>query len=481
MMKYIICLTIFSALLFSACTKQLDKLGPHNVTEADNLFSTEEGYQRAAEGMYALSIDAWTDDLIMIGEAGGNNLRKLQTAVTDNEDVFDYTHNRMDIWTPNYKIIQQANLIIDNVSNDETRETVLEAKAEALFCRAFAYFNLLRVYGRPYYQNAVANPGAIIVTASDDNGKRERNTVQETYQQVINDLMASIPAYTSNRGSSYANIYASYALLSRVYLYMTGPFSSPDKQYADSVVRYTTLLMDGSYTLAKGAAFTTYFTNQNTTAAATEDIFATNTKSTTVSLLHSIFTPISGTSAGLYAPSPDLLALINAEPGDLRRRQFKAGTFSLSTFPDDSIATIKYNVSGTGATTRYSFSPVRHFRLIEMYLNRAEAYAKLGNNTAALEDLNVVRNRAGLTSVDALTGQALFDAVFDQRRIELAFEGHNAFDYFRNGLTMKRSYESNVTAGITAVSTVSATEPKVILRIPLQEIELNSLLQQNEQ
>jgi hypothetical protein len=477
MMKYI----ILSALLFSACTKQLDKLGPHNVTDADNLFSTEEGYQRAAEGMYALSIDAWTDDLIMTGEAGGNNLRKLQTAVTDNEDVFDYTHNRMDIWTPNYKIIQQANLIIDNVSNDETRATVLEAKAEALFCRAFAYFNLVRVYGRPYYQGAVTSPGAILVTSSSDNGKRARNTVQETYQQVISDLMASIPAYTSNRGSSYASIYASYGLLSRVYLYMTGTFTSADQHYADSVVKYSTLVMDGTYALVQGADFITYFNNQNTAAAATEDIFATNTGSTTASLLHSIFTPISGTSAGLYAPSPDLLALINAEPGDLRRKQFKVGTFTYSTFPDDSIATIKYNVSGTGATTRYSFSPIRHLRLIEIYLNRAEAYAKSGNNTAALQDLNVVRNRAGLTAADALTGQALFDAIFDQRRIELAFEGHNAFDYFRNGLTMKRSYESSVTAGITAVSTVNATDAKVVLRIPLTEIELNSALQQNEQ
>ena len=465
------------ALALGACNKQLDKLGPHNVTEEATLFSTEAGYSRAIEGMYTLSVSAWGDDLVMAGEAAGNNLRKLESAVTKNQDAFTYTHNLMDLWTPNYKLIQQANLILDNVAASETRETVLEARAEALFGRAFAYFNIVKCYGRPYYQAAATNPGAILVTSSDDAGRRGRNTVEETYGQIIKDLMASIPAYTSNRGSSYASVYASYALLSRVYLYMTGTFDHPAQNFADSVLKYSTLAIGGNYSLATGSAFTTYYKNQNTAATATEDIFSTNTRSSSASLLHSLFTPITGTYAGLYAASPDLLALM--ESNDLRRQLFKKSVFNYSTYPEDTLSTIKYDASGTSAAARYSYSPIRHLRLAEMYLNRAEAAAKKGNATAALEDLNVVRERAGLPALTLSTDLA--NAILTQRRFELAFEGHNAFDYFRNGLTMTRSYPSKPTAGITDVSSVAATDAKVVLRIPLAEITLNSQLQQNQQ
>lgn len=472
----------FSLLVaFSACNKELDKLKPHNVTEEEGLFGDEDGFKRAVEGVYSLTPNAWGDNLIMIGEASGNNLRKLEPALTNNSDVFTYRHLMMDIWTPTYKLIQHANLILSHSNDLPSSDVVKEAIAEAYFARAYSYFNLARVYGRPYYQDPSKNLGAILVLAADDNGKRGRNTVQETYQQVVDDLHASIPLFTEDRGSSYANVQAAEALLSRVYLYMGGTFESPVKNYNDSVVKYTTAVINsGKYSLATDQDYVNYYQNQNTDAASTEDIFAVNTQSITSSLLHSIFTPISTTYAGLYAPSPNLLSLLRAENGNLRLQQFKSSEFRLSTFDDDTLSTIKYDVSGTGAYTRYSKSPIRHFRLIEMYLNRAEANYKLGQYAAALEDLNVVRERAGLLSV-SLSNDKLAMAIFDQRRMELAFEGQNGFDYFRNGMTMTRDYLSMVTTGVENPTAVKATDANVVLRIPIAEILINTQLQQNEQ
>src|SRR5690606_18871667 len=90
-------------------------------------------------------------------------------------------------------------------------------------------------------------------------------------------------------------------------------------------------------------------------------------------------------------------------------------------------------------------SPV-YLRLAEMYLNRAEANAKLDNLQEALDDVNIIRSRAGLSG-GALysTGNLLglpnvLDAVLQERRLELAFEGHRSFDLFRNNLPMVRAY-----------------------------------------
>ncbi|PZP50401.1 MAG: hypothetical protein DI598_05665 [Pseudopedobacter saltans] len=472
----------FAILLsLSACNKQLDKLRPHNVTEEEALFSTEEGFQRAVEGIYSMAPSAWGDNLIMIGEASSNNLRRVEASLTDNSDVFTYRHLTMDIWTSNYKVIQHANLILSHQNDFPNSDIVKQAVAEAYFARAFSYFNLVRAYGRPYAQDPTKNLGAILVLESDDNGKRGRNTVEETYQQIIKDLEVSIPLFTNDRGSSYASVDGAKALLSRVFLYMGGTFDVPIKNYNDSVVKYTTTIIEsGKYQLAEGEDYVNYYKNQNTDPAATEDIFAVNTQSTTSSLLRSIFSPVPNTYAGLYPPSPDLLELLKSEPGDLRLQLLKKAVFRYSSFDDDTLATIKYEVSGTAASSRYSRSPIRHLRLVEMYLNRAEANFKLGNFSDALEDLNVVRNRAGLGSV-TLSGAALSEAIFDQRRLEFAFEGQTGFDYFRDGLTMTRNYSSAPISGIPDITEMKATDPRVVLRIPLAEILINSQLQQNEQ
>ena len=89
-------------------------------------------------------------------------------------------------------------------------------------------------------------------------------------------------------------------------------------------------------------------------------------------------------------------------------------------------------------------SPV-FLRWGEVLLNRAEAYAKLNQDGKALDDVNVIRTRAGipaLTSGDvaALGYSRTLDCVLDERRMELCFEGHRFFDVFRNQLPMDRRY-----------------------------------------
>ena len=86
-------------------------------------------------------------------------------------------------------------------------------------------------------------------------------------------------------------------------------------------------------------------------------------------------------------------------------------------------------------------------RWAEVILNRAEAYARSSQDAAALEDVNVIRKRAGIpdeglfelgTQMHGYT--SAIDVVMDERRLELAFEGHRMFDVYRNQQNMDRHY-----------------------------------------
>ena len=82
----------------------------------------------------------------------------------------------------------------------------------------------------------------------------------------------------------------------------------------------------------------------------------------------------------------------------------------------------------------------------EVILNRAEAYARLGQDAKALEDVNVIRTRAGIPAEGMFAAgnmhgyTSALDVVLDERRLELAFEGHRLFDLIRNKKQVNREF-----------------------------------------
>ncbi|MCR5017674.1 MAG: RagB/SusD family nutrient uptake outer membrane protein [Bacteroidales bacterium] len=123
-------------------------------------------------------------------------------------------------------------------------------------------------------------------------------------------------------------------------------------------------------------------------------------------------------------------------------------------------------------------SPV-FLRWGEVVLNRAEARFKTGDTPGALEDVNVIRRRAGLpetamfseTNMHGYTD--VLDVILDERRMELCFEGHRAFDVFRNGRTLDRRY-----VGYHPWGTIDYTDNRIALLIPADEIN-SSHIEQN--
>ena len=112
----------------------------------------------------------------------------------------------------------------------------------------------------------------------------------------------------------------------------------------------------------------------------------------------------------------------------------------------------------------------------EVILNRAEAYARTNKNAEALADVNVIRTRAGIPnySTGNLLGyENVIDAVMDERRMELAWEGHRHFDMCRNKLPMDRRY-----AGAQPFKVVDPTkEQHIIYPIPNNEWTVSGIQQ----
>ncbi len=114
----------------------------------------------------------------------------------------------------------------------------------------------------------------------------------------------------------------------------------------------------------------------------------------------------------------------------------------------------------------------------EVVLNRAEAYAHLGKQAEALADINVIRNRAGLSGNALITAgnmarrgyDDVLDAVLDERRLELYYEGFRITDLLRNGKDIDRRYPSRTVSEI-----IPYTSPKIQYQIPTSETSISGI------
>jgi hypothetical protein len=120
------------------------------------------------------------------------------------------------------------------------------------------------------------------------------------------------------------------------------------------------------------------------------------------------------------------------------------------------------------------YSPVL-IRFAEMYLNRAEANAHLeGKDNAVVEDLNEIRRRAEIPErklADLPGNTTLLDWVLEERRLELAWEGHRRLDIFRNGQTLDRRYPGTHLSGSPVYLTLEPTSPAIVEFIPQREMD----------
>ncbi len=145
-------------------------------------------------------------------------------------------------------------------------------------------------------------------------------------------------------------------------------------------------------------------------------------------------------------------ALLNSfETGDLRKKHWVGRTTTGKTYP------YKFKFASIDTLNIVEYNVV--LRLAELYLIRAEAYARLGNFSSAAADLNIIRARAGLGPTTANDTASLITAIYQERRVEFFAEwGHRWLDLKRGD----------------SIKSVDTLYP-----IPASEIQLNPALVQN--
>ncbi|GAB3965641.1 hypothetical protein GCM10028806_05190 [Spirosoma terrae] len=466
--------------LTSACS--IDKK-PYNGLPEDAILQNAQGLRAATDGNYTFIKDAdYTRNLFQINEFPGDNVTLSGTTTDPLFLTYTYRHtsdqgNALAFYRKGYQVIIGCNKVIGAVKEGTSKE-MDQILGENLFLRAMVHFDLVRIFGRPYTQSPETNSGIIIKTDTKADDNASRASVKEVYAFVVSELQRAAKLMTTVRTNSYASATAANALLSRVYLYMN--------DNANAITYANLVIADSRYALATSTQVPDFYTVENEQNR--EVIYAikhTLKDDRTWSAIGSMYyTSPGGVGWGEIYASQEYQDLINKFPND-KRRSFLVRKLTSTGAQEkrngiDKVYITKFSNQGGIATLS---SPIV-LRLSEMYLNRAEAYAKTGETEKAIADVNLIRQRAGLTGTELYTTTDLkglptvLDVVLQERRLELAFEGHRPYDLFRNNRSLVRNYPGyhNTTDG---KQTVPPDDKQVVHLIPESEIVLNKNLKQN--
>ena len=354
--------------------------------------------------------------------------------------------NTNSLWGQTYKIIFNANAVLESLSgsNNITEPVSTQLEGEAKFIRALCYFYLVNFYG------------SIPIAKTTDfqtNTSASKATIDEVYVQITEDLLEAqnllSPEYpTSERVRP--NKASASTLLARVYLF--------NDEFEKAGNEASKVINDNNYSILPDL-------NEVFLANSAEAIWQLRPNENSLNTnegLQFILASSPVTSFGGVAMTDNLVAAF--ESGDQRNTNW------VNSFTDDVdtwFYPFKYKIQFEELVTEYSMV----LRLAEQYLIRAEARARQGNVTGAQNDLNVIRNRAGLANTIASDQTALLQAIQQERRVELFTEwGHRWLDLKRTG---------KVDAVLSLVKN-DWQSTDVLFPIPQSELEVNAnLLPQN--
>jgi starch-binding outer membrane protein, SusD/RagB family len=464
-MKRIIKISIISTILAFAvsCDGLLDT-EPTVSVSSDVVVTTASGmdailtsaYDRlSSDNLYRYWIPAGPEVL-----ADNSQLHPLNSGrfATQSENAFG-SHFTSSVWSTAYRLINEANIVIHGAGETQTSQSHRDRlMGEAHFLRALGYQDLLRVYSYEPNHPLISqwDQGVILRTSPtlglSDADLRPRSTVLEGYEQAESDYLAAISFLSNNdRGSVYfADAAAAHAGLARLYLYW---------ERWDDALNHA----EEAVSLARGS-LTDFSDHDNIfdILPNPESIFELSFDQTHGSSgsLNAVTTPPPGWFDAL--PSDELMALY--EDDDLRN--------NLYAIHNDDFGVHNYILKYPG-TVGQNTDHIPIFRVAEMYLIQAEAMYELNDEAGAIEALETLRAHRGLGSYDvAPSGQALLDEIFDERRRELAFEGHRWFDLKRRALNVPKP-EANLN------SSVPFDDVRILAPLSSTQVENNPNLDQN--
>ena len=461
--KYLSVMLIFLALGLVSCDDELEQLPPEQLSN-ELVLGSYDNLVLATNAIYTPLVgSSWYGrDFTVIADLKGGNSKSSPLNSGRFQTDYNWANNESNtsgVWPSAYYLISRANNVINAIPEiDEigiTTEMLNQLKGEALFLRALAHFDLVRMYAQPYTFES-AGPGVPVILVTEI-ASPSRNTVAEVYTQITADLLEAegiigTPDRNATDIAGMASKEAVQALLAKVYLYMANWQSAAD---------YATLLINNSnYSLYTASNYTDVWGTDGASEVIFE-IFGNSTQSGWGGYddIGYIYNP---EGYGDVCASNDLLNLFAA--GDVRRDLFRDYTkepgYEWPTkYPGKEIIRVN-NV------------PV--LRLSEMYLIRAEAIQNGASISGAtsLADINTIITNRGLSSVSTIS----LNDIYNERRRELCFEGNQLWDLSRTGRGLDRDEaETNVVGDVD----IAFPDYKWAMPIPYYEMDANSNMEQN--
>lgn len=352
-------------------------------------------------------------------------------------------------WGNLYNVIYQCNAVLENI--DLSKQLSFNAKkiigAEAHFLRAFAYFYL-------YY--SFTNIPLIVQSDVKVNVLAHQASSKDVLQLIHSDLKLALEQLPNNyigTGRVRVNQSVAKSLLARLYLYQQ------DWQAAQKYA--TEVISSGSYTLSTQLD-DVFLSSSN---EAIWQLYNTNGFVTDATAL----LPNVSTTVPSYVIDQQLFDVFTSN--DLRKEKW----LLKNTVTTNGLATNYFYVAKFKNRTTNTLKPeyLSAFRLAELYLIRAEAFAQQNQIELAINDVNKIRVRAGLSLLPAnLTKIVCIKAIQRERRLELFAEfGHRFYDLKRWDLLQQelKPYK----AGWSDLASPN-------FPIPINEILYNKNLKQNE-
>lgn len=423
---------------------------PQTALSSATFFTKEADFQQAVNAIYVPLRPMYNEAAWALEEMHSDNTyyarNVLFGAVDNTQNVADFavpnagglTANTivLNIYRLNYQIIARANQVLSAIDKVEFgADSKNNLKGQALFLRGFAYFQLVRLFGKaPLHLAPVANR---------EGAAKPLAATAELYAQVEKDFSEAVKLLPVKSKQDAGRVTSGAARMALANLYMI------QKKWAQAETLLREIVTSGEYSLMAdyNDAFSTTSANKNNRESVFEVQYLEGAAGLNGNQIYRFvptpitadeLRPITGTSNAQAisgennnVPTPDIIAAY--EPGD-KRKDISIGyvTLSQSLRANKTYPYIK-KYARTHAQHNNTGQNWPVYRYAEVLLFLAEALNEQGKTADATPFLNQVRTRAGLEASTAASQTAMRDAIYRERRVELAFENKRWYDLVRTG------------------------------------------------
>ena len=452
MKKIILLFSVFAILLNVSCDK--DELLDQPLKgrqQLDDFFASADNIETFINGIYKkVNGESWWQ---------ANFQRQINEMATDDNWAGNTEQPRPDIfgiaqynvfpgstyfnsfWENHYIGITRANISLDRIPEVEINEDKKEQYlGEASFLRAFFYFDLVRNFGGV---PIVSSYNEILEPSIND---KTRSSVEDVYSFIEGDLLEAIKKLPlkseySSSDLGRATKGAAQSLLAKVYLFQEKWKEAQDMAYE--------VIKSGEYSLEVDFADIYRVGNAHGVESIFEVEYINNPNFNEIGGQLSITNGSRGDRGwGWGSPTSDLENAFLSEGDDIRLRStiIKHGE---PVFGDSDVTEFdgKPSENKSGRANRKYYTPVGerpepyqrgqiplsyiHLRLADVILIHAEAAYFNEDETSAINSMKLIRDRVNLITNKSLTGDELRDAIWKERRLELALEQHRLYDIRR--------------------------------------------------